>query len=241
MIKSSVFVLAACFAVAPALADETTPHTIAVAGEAQLLLPPDTATIELGVITEAPLVGDALADNSARMTKVIAAVRDLGIQDKDIRTSTFLIQPKYEKQDTRDYDTEAFRTIVGYYISNKITVTVKDLSNIARIIDESIKAGANASGTVTFNVNKLTAHLDDARRAAVESARHKAEVLTEAAHLTLGPALSITDNQADSSYNNRPDAGSIETVVVTGSRVPTPIEPGLVSITSTVTVIYATK
>lgn len=241
MTRTAICLLALCLTALPALAEETPPHTIAVAGEVELLLPPDYATIELGVVTQGPLVGDALAENSVRMTRVIDAVKSLGISEKDIRTSTFLIQPKYEKILAGEFDTEAFRTIVGYFISNKVSVTVKDLTNVAKIIDQSVKAGANASGTVSFNVNGLTAHLDEARRKAIENAHHKAEVLTEAAHIQLGPAISITDNQADMSYNGRADLGSVETVVVTGARAPTPIEPGLVSIHSTVTVVYATR
>ena len=224
-----------------ALADETPPHTIAVSGEAELLLPPDYASIELGVVTQAPLVGDALADNSARMTRVIAAMKALGIADKDIQTSKFLIQPKFEPLPQGQYGDEDFRTIVGYYISNKVTVTLKDLSKVAKIIDASVTAGANASGTVTFGVNGLTARFDDARQKAVEAAYHKADVLTRAAHLHLGPAISITDNEANMSYNGRVGYGATETVVVTGSRIPTPIEPGLVSIHSTVTILYATQ
>src|SRR5579864_2652940 len=96
-----VLVLAALFwsAVTAAVADETPRNTIAVAGEAQLLLPPDYALIELGVVTQGAMVSPALSENSDRMTRVIAASKALGIQDKDIQTSTFLIQPKYEKQE----------------------------------------------------------------------------------------------------------------------------------------------
>lgn len=241
----AVFVLG--LAATSAFAEATTPpHSIAVAGEAEVYLPPDYATIELGVVTQAPLVGDALAENSARMTQVIAAIRASGILDKDIHTSTFLIQPKYEKMDQGNYDTEQFRTITGYYISNKVTVTVRDMTKIAAIIDASVKAGANASGNVNFQIDSLTAHLDEARRKAIETARHKAEVLTQAAHVNLGSAISITDNEADVSYNDETRGynyygNGVETVVVTASRVPTPIEPGLISIISKVTIVYALR
>jgi uncharacterized protein len=222
-----------------AFADQMTPmHTIAVAGEAELLMPPDHAKIELGAVSQASIVGDALADNSARMSRVIAAVKALGIPDKDIQTSQFVIQPKYAPMPDRSYDEQQFRTIVGYYISNKVTVTVKDIGKIAKVIDESVAAGANASGTVSFGVDDMSSHLDDARRRAIENAHHRAEVLTAAAHVSLGAALSIIDNRADTNY----DDNVFETVVVTGGgRAPTPIEPGLVRLNSVVTVVYATR
>jgi uncharacterized protein YggE len=229
-----------------ALADATVePHTIVVAGQAELMIPPDFATIELGVISQAPLVGDALADNSARMTRVIDAMKALGIPDKDVRTSTFVIEPKFEKSESGDYDAQRFRTIVGYYISNKVSVRVRNLANVAKIIDESVKAGANASGNVGFEIDALTQHMDEVRQKAIEDARHKAQVLADAAHMKLGPALSIVDNQSDTSYDGQSRGyygyNALETVVVTGSRLPTPIEPGLVTLMSKVTVVYATR
>jgi uncharacterized protein YggE len=246
MIKIGAAAFAGLILTFPALADAVTPlHTIAVSGDAELLIPPDFAKVELGVITQAPSVGDALAENSARMSRVIDAMKALGISEKDIRTSAFVIQPKYEKMASGEYDAEQFRTITGYYISNKVSVTVKDLSNVAKIIDESVKAGANASGAIEFGVNSVTTRVDEARRKAVETAYHRAQVLTEAAHMKLGTALSITDNQAETSYDNGTrgytNQYGYETVVVTGSRVPTPIEPGLISITAKVTVVYATR
>ncbi len=224
-----------------AFADETQPHTIAVMGEAELRLPPDFATIVVGVITQGPIVTDALADNSAKMSRVIDALRGLNIADSDIHTSNFTIQPKYEKRAQGDYDDEEMRAVVGYFISNKVTVTVTDMSKVAKIIDATVLAGANATGEVEFQVKNLTQHMDKAREAAVESAFHKAQILTAAAHLSLGPALSITDNQSNTDYNGRAGGSNFETVVVTGSRMPTPILPGEITLTSEVTVVYATK
>jgi len=246
MKKVTLIAFGAVLAVSSARADApVAPHTIAVAGQAQLLIPPDYAMIQLGVISQAPLVGDALADNSARMTQVIEAMKALGIPAKEIQTSTFIIQPKYEKTAPGDYDTQQFRTIVGYYISNKVTVKVRDLSNVAKIIDESVKAGANASGDVEFMVDALSTHMDEARRNAIADALHKAQVLTDASHMKLGRALSIVDNQAEATYDSETRGtyayGLVETVIVTGARVATPIEPGLVTLSSKVTVIYATN
>jgi uncharacterized protein len=240
MFRKVIFSLAVACIPFVAFGAETPLHSIAVAGEAELLLPPDYATIQLGVVTQAPLVGDALAENSARMSRVIAAIAALDIADKDIRTSTFDIQPRYEPLQPGAYEGDAFRTVVGYYVSNKVTVTVRDLTNVAKIIDDSVKAGANASGNVSFKINDVSAHLDDARRRAVENAHHKAQILADAAHIHLGPAISVTDNEANTSYGGD-TAGTIETVVVTGSRIPTPIEPGSVSVKATVTVVYSTR
>jgi len=237
------FIVVLCISLAsawPCAGDETPRHSIAVMGEAELVTPPDYANVEIGVITQGTAVGTTLSENSARMSKVIDAVRALGIADNDIQTSTFNIEPKYQKDDSRDYDPYAMRPIVGYSIANKAMITVTDLGKIARIVDASIDAGANASGSVQFRVKNLTEKMDKARQAAIENARHKAAVLAAAANLKLGRALSITDNQSNTTFNSRPNGNQVETVVVTGSRVPAPIMSGEVTLTSEVTVVYAT-
>ncbi len=170
----------------PCAADETPRHSIAVMGEAELVTPPDYANVEIGVITQGTAVGATLAENSARMSKVIDAVRALGVADNDIQTSTFNIEPKYQKSDNNDYDPYGMRPIVGYSIANKAMITVTDLGKIAKIVDASIDAGANASGSVQFRVKNLTEKMDKARQAAIENARHKAMVLAAAANLKLG-------------------------------------------------------
>jgi hypothetical protein len=235
------FVLVLTFALLtslPCAAAETQEHTVAVMGEAEIKLPPDFADVEVGVVTQGVVVADALADNNARMNHVIDALRALHIPDKDIRTSEFTIQPKYESLPQGQYDYQAFRQITGYYISNSVTVSVTDMTKIASVIDTSVKAGANASGKVEFHVKNLTEHMDEARKAAVENAHHKALVLTEAAHMTLGPALSITDNEANTSYNNYSRGGAVESVVVTASEAGTPIAPGEMTMFSQITVVY---
>lgn len=127
--------------VQPAFADQTLPHTIAVQGEAEIKLPPDYATVEVGVIAQGSVAGDALAENNAKMSKVIDTLRTLGIADADIHTSNFAIQPKYEKRPQGDYDDDTLRPIVGYLVSNNVIVTVTDMTKITKVIDASVQAG----------------------------------------------------------------------------------------------------
>ncbi len=223
----------------PAFAEETPPHSIAVAGEAELLIPADYATISVGVVTQGKTVGEALAENNARMTHVVEALRGLSIPDADIKTAKFHIEPKYTPRAQGDYGDDTLRTIIGYAVSNQVDVIVRDMTKVSRIIDTTVDAGANAAGSIQFDVKNYTELFDKARAAAVESAHHKAQVLAVAAHLELGRALSVTDNEADRSYESR--ASGAETVVVTGSRIPTPILPDQVRIVARVTVLYAVK
>lgn len=233
-----MFLVAAAAAIAlasSALGDETPPHTIAVVGDAEIRVPPDFATVVVGVITQGPNVSAALSENDARMSHVLEGLKSLGLSDADIRTSAFTVQPKYEKTSPNDYDPEALRPVIGYSVENKVEVTFTDTSKIAKIIDTSVEAGANDAGQVEFSVKNPAEVIDRARRAAVAAAYHKALVLSAAAHMTLGRAISITDNEANNFYGGM----EVEQVVVTASRVPTtPISPGGIAVKSRVTVLY---
>jgi hypothetical protein len=227
----------------PALAADTPMHSIAVEGQAEVKVMPDYATIDIGVVSQNAIVADALSDNGAKMSRVIAAIRVLGIPEADIQTSDFAITPKYQKRAPGEgYDSDDMRPIVGYSIMNSVKVTVSDLAKVAKIIDATVQVGANASSSVEFAVRDPARYLDQVRAAAVDAAHHKAEVFTAAAHLKLGRALSVTDNRANASYNDRPgtDRAGIEMVVVTAQKTTTPILSGEIAISAEVTVVYAT-
>jgi uncharacterized protein YggE len=217
---------------------ESTPHVVAVMGEAEMLVAPDYATVDLGVVTQAQSASAALAENNSRMTHVLDALHSLGVSDTDIRTSEFSVDPRYEKTGANDYDPQALRPVIGYAVANKLIVTVHEMPKVARIIDAAVEAGANDLGRVDFEVKNQTDVMDRARRAAVDAAYHKAEILSAAAHVNLGPAISINDNEATAYYNGAPE---IQQVVVTGARVATPIAPGQISVKSRITVVYEVR
>jgi uncharacterized protein YggE len=230
--------LVAFASVPAAFADETPPHTIVVMGEAEINVPPDFATVAVGVVTQGQNVSAALAENNVRMSRVVEALKALGLADANIQTSKFDVQPKYEKRSPGDYDVNALRPVVGYAVSNKVVVTVTDMSKIAKIIDASVQAGANDAGEMVFSVKNPGEVIDRARHAAIDAAYHKAEIFAAAAHMNLGPAISITDNEANYSSGGM----EVEQVIVTGSRLPaTPISAGGIPVKSRVTVVYDSK
>src|SRR3954468_19640979 len=111
----------------------TPEHTITVTGTGTTTVSPDIADIRLGVVVNRPTVKDARADAAARMTKVIAALKQLGIADKDIQTTTISLQPTY------DYTTNGNPPrITGYSFSNGVVVTVRNLDRAGEVIDNSL-------------------------------------------------------------------------------------------------------
>ncbi|MGL4198563.1 MAG: SIMPL domain-containing protein [Allorhizobium sp.] len=183
--------------VAPAFAAETERReaTIMVSGEGEAAIAPDMAVISLAVMRDAETAGEALSANSAAMAEVLADLKAQGIADKDLQTTDFSIQPKY-KQETRTDGTYEAPVIVGYTVSNGLTVRVRDLAKLGEVIDRSVKLGVNQGGGITFTNDDPEAAVEAARKQAVEKAAAKAKTLTEAAGVKLGRVVEISENFA---------------------------------------------
>jgi uncharacterized protein YggE len=195
LLISAVFVAIALVATARAQAQQTPPSAdarIVVIGEGSVSLPPDYAQIRSGVTTRAKTAKEAADANSKVMSSVTAALRDFGIEQKDIQTSQFSIQPVYAPQEPR---TEP--KLSGYSVSNQVIVKIHQLSKLGDILDRLITAGATDIGNIQFLLADPSKALDQAREAAMADARRKAELYTRASGLTLGRVVWITE---DSGY-----------------------------------------
>jgi uncharacterized protein len=172
-------------AVSPVLADDTA--RITVSGEGRVEAAPDMATLSLGVTTQADTAAAALAANSQQLAVVLDRLRAAGIAARDLQTSGLSMQPNW------DYSNNAAPRITGYVASNMLTVRVRALDTLGTVLDSAVRDGANTFNGLGFALADPAAALDEARRRAVADARHKAELLAEAAGVTLGPVVSISE------------------------------------------------
>ena len=163
---------------------------LTVAGTGESRVAPDMASIQLGVTTQAASAAEAMRQNSARQAAVIAALTGAGIEQGDIQTSGLNLNP------VMDYGEGRAPTVTGYQASNMVTVRVRDVPRLGEVLDAIVAAGANEINGIAFLRDDNAAAEDDARRAAVADARHRAEILAEAAGLTLGPVLVLRDTPA---------------------------------------------
>jgi uncharacterized protein len=178
--------------VPPALAQAPAvfPPAISVTGEAHISVPPDLASVDAGVATDAKSAREASEANNAAMAKVLAALKTAGIDAKDIQTSRLSLQPQYAPNRSGP------SPVVGYRASNRVTVRIREVGKVAGVIDTLVGAGANDIGNVSFEVSQASKLLDEARDKAVADARRKAEIYAKAAGVTLGAPLSISEQGA---------------------------------------------
>lgn len=210
----------------------TTPeHTISVSGTGTVTLKPDVADLHLGVFLTRPTVKVARADAATAMTNVIAALKALGIDDKDIQTSNVSLQPTYDYSNGNNPP-----RITGFQMSNSVTVTVRDLDKLGDAIDNSLAAGATSLDGVSFRVSDQAAAEAQARQAAMVEAKAKADTLAAAAGISIGGVASISETSAPIPYPI--NYGMAAPAGADSTKVATPIQAGTTDVTITVAVVY---
>ena len=214
----------------------TTPeHTISVSGTGTVTLQPDLADLRLGVLVSRPTVKAAQADAASAMTRVIGALKALGIDPKDIQTSNVSLQPVY------DYANNANPPrITGFQMSNSVSVTVRDLAKLGDAIDNSLAAGATSLDGVDFRVGDQTAAEAQARQAAMAEAKSKADTLAAAAGVSIAGVSSIAETSSPVQYPI-PFAAGAAIAAPDAAKVATPIQAGTNDVTITVSVVYLIK
>lgn len=200
-------------------------NLLSVSGSASTFVVPDTASINLGVLIQAPTAREASEKNAALMNAVINALKNLGIADKEIRTSSLSIQPVY------NYPKDGAAPIItGYSASNNVVVTTQAIDKSGEIVDKSIAAGAN-------QVNGISLELSDEKQrqvrnelilAAVKDANEKANRLAESLNVRI----------AGVSTSSISDIGFPQPFLAAAEKTLTPVQPGESKVTLSVQVTY---
>lgn len=219
--------LATAFA-APALA-QPEPATLTVHGEGEVRVVPDIATIRTGVETDGRTAAEALAANSTAAGRMIETLKAGGVAARDIQTGRLSVQPVY--QDNRRTQPGEAPKVIGYRVVNEVAVTVRDLDALGGLIDRVVGAGANRIDAISFGLDDSTGEADEARRRAVADARRRAEVLAEAAGVTLARIRSINE---DGGVVRPMQAG----LMMRAEAMDAPIERGEVEVSANVTIVW---
>jgi uncharacterized protein YggE len=166
---------------------------IRVSGEGKVAVKPDMAILNLGVVREADTAREALNANNEAMARIIETMKEAGVAGRDLQTSGFSIQPRYFYP-KRNAEREEPPKIVGYTVSNQLTVRIRDLENLGAVIDRSVTLGANSNGNIVFANDDPSEAISSARAEAMKDARQRAETLARAAGAELGMLLEISEN-----------------------------------------------
>ena len=181
------------FSVIVAADSDDAQPAIRVTGEGVARIAPDMAVLDLAVTREAATAREALDANSAAMKQVLGEMRTQGVEERDLQTSNFSIQPKYVYPKPKSTGEREPPRIVGYTVRNTLTIRVRDISRVGAILDKSVTLGVNEGGNIRFTNNDPSAAISQARVDAVHDAMAKAKTLAGAAGVKTGKLLELSE------------------------------------------------
>ena len=173
----------------PANAQDVSRRTITVSGHGVISARPDTVDITLGVQSQAKSASDALTANTQSMQKLFSELKAGGVEEKNIQTSQFSVNPVYSRSKNNEP-----AVITGYRVTNTVNVTITEIDKLGNLLDVVVKAGGNRINGIRFSIADASALLDKAREEAVKNAVHKAKLYVGAAGVALGQVLSIQES-----------------------------------------------
>jgi uncharacterized protein YggE len=176
----------------PLSAQERQPpiRTIALIGIGEVRAKPDMAMVTVGVTKRAATAREALTENNIAMLAVINLLKQLGIKEEDIQTSGFSVSPAYQY----DNQNQQPPKIIGYDVSNQLTVIIRKLEDLGSILDQVVSKGSNQVYGIGFSIADPKPLEDAARRLAISDATRKARLYAESAGVSLGQIVSILEH-----------------------------------------------
>ncbi|MCP6720050.1 MAG: SIMPL domain-containing protein [Patescibacteria group bacterium] len=213
-------------------------RSFSVSGEGKVITVPDVAEFTFSVVTEGETDIAGLQDeNTGKVNQAIAFVKSSGVDDKDIKTQSYNLTPRYQRYSCPRAAVEAEPCpppeIVGYTITQTILVKVRDFTVIGNILAGVVQSGANTVSQLNFTIDDPDQFQSEARAEAIAKANEKAKSIAKAAGFRLGRLLSISE-----SGRTPPPVFFREAALGVGGAVTPDIEPGSQEVVVNVTMSY---
>lgn len=209
-------------------------ESVTLTGSAKITVVPDRASVRLGVEVVEPDAKAALDEASRLQERVLAAIKESGVEEKYIRTGTVSVDPDW------DYSNEA-RRLNGYVARQTVKVTITDLDTAGDVLNAAAEQGGNAIRISSFRLyaSDKDAAEAEARKDAIDDARTKAGQYAKAGDRELGKVLRI-EEQVERGYYPAEYDGLSNTMLDTAAVrfAEAPIEPGEQKVTITVQVVF---
>ncbi|GIX06161.1 MAG: SIMPL domain-containing protein [Candidatus Poribacteria bacterium] len=200
------------------------PEGLLVVGTGKVTVQPDIAIVSVGVQTFHADAQQAVAENNAKVSAILDALRALGIAPGDLRTERFSVTPQMQ------YPREGPPQLVGFQVTNSVRATVRDVTQVGQVLQAAVDAGANLIHGIVFDVSNREELVAEARRLAIADARTQAEEIAEEADISLGEPIRIRETGG---------GGPIPVFgLERAADAAVPVEPGTVDITVTVEILY---
>ena len=216
---------------------DSQPSGIWVSGEGKVTAVPDIALLRLGIESQESTVAQAQSEATEAMGRVKAALTANGVAEKDIQTQYFNI-----RQLTRWDDNKIQEVVIGYQVSNTVSVKIRDIDAVGVVIDAVVMAGGDLTriDSISFSIDDPSAYYGTAREQAIADAQAKAGQLAELSGVKLGKPIYISEGvQTPPNIYPRMDFDVMSSGVPAPTIEVAPISPGEAEVILTVQMVYA--
>ena len=188
---------------------------LSVSGEGKVFVKPDIATFNVSVINNGARIGDTQNENATRSNAVVGFLKQKGVQEKDIKTINYSVEPQYQYDNGRpcpiilgsnfpcSISSHLPPRIVSYKVYHSLEVKVRDLNKVDDLLQGVISAGGNEVGSVAFTVDDEKAAMIEARKLAIEDAKQKAQILARDLGIRLKKIVNFSESGGAPVYYGR--------------------------------------
>ena len=160
-----------------------------VVGSGTVYAKADIANIQVGLKTGTKkTAAEATTESTNKMNQITTEITKLGVEDKDIKTSNYTLSPVYNWTNAKGQE------LVGYEVTQTLTLKIRDLSKIGDIIAKTTEQGANQVGNISFTIDDEYALKNQARELAITKAKEKATLIANQSGMKLGAVKSVVEN-----------------------------------------------
>ena len=161
-----------------------------VTGSGTVYAKADIANIQVGLRTETKKTpAEATIDSTTKMNNIITELKKLNIDEKDIQTTNYSLNPVY------NYTNQKGQELVGYEVTQNLTLKIRDLTKIGDVIAKTTEKGANQIGNINFTIDDEFALMNQARELAIQKTKEKAQLIAKQSGMKLGEVKSVYENQ----------------------------------------------
>lgn len=212
------------------------PRELTVSSEGKIYVIPDIATVNITVSNEGNESKDIpaiISENAEKMNAIINAIKTLGIDEKDIKTTNYDLSPQY------NWTKDQGNIFIGYRITNTILVKIRDFKKIGDVLTKANNNGASSIGNISFTIEDPEKVTQEARDKAIQQAKEKAKNIAKSAGIRLGKLLAIQEGSSNGVYPMYEKASGLGGA--NAAPVAPEIQPGQNEVSVTVSLTYRIK
>ena len=247
----------------PNIGKEVYPQsTIMVSGSGEAYALPDIATFSFSVTETGSTVKQAQEKSDAKINKALTAVRESGVLDKDIKTTSYNVYPKYEwlnaacprpesvssvsgidgtSVNSTVYCPPGKQILTGYEVNQAIVVKVRDTEKAGDLVTKVGSSGVSNISGLEFSVDNRDQYIAEARAEAIAEAKAKAKELAKQLGVHLGKIMYYSENGNYPIYYGEGKGGGTDMAVSSITPLRAELPTGETKITSDITITYEIK